>query len=794
VLTRIGLGATPRRIGARLAAVASTRVTRDPGDGIVELLEPNARAFGDAGGGDVVVVDDDVFDDEPPRPRWLTVAAVVGVMALLAGGVIAAAPWSGDATPPTTTAAPTTTTGTTTPAIGDVGPPGLVIDPPPAGFELTTAANDVGIVDADAGWGEVWAEPGATRTDGRWFSLTLLPFRSPQTDGDPVDVGGHPGWLSEGIDEVATLQFDLGQTDAARLVMITAHGFSQPALIELAASINIVDDRPQLADDRPAFEYPELLFGLDKVAARTTDRDLLDRDLLVPAPRSATLYHHAGTDGVVLLEEVPAGRRDPALAPLSATRIPSLPDGWGVSPEFDGTGLVLATRLLDGQSARVATWTLDDDTEVVVVSTLDLDDFLLQLHLVRRATADEWADAVRHDTVSLPLDTTDLGFVIGPDRREWSVVSATAGVTRFRNARSFELWATPGATRTSGAWVAVHAPVTPVLTTDPSAVRVAVGDDVGVFTTAADGVSTLRIGSFDEGVDITSFGWSLAEVVALAATYPSGAGQLVDVTSIRPDHEAVVVDQGVSESLVWEVIRREQTTTRLARADGELITVVAEPDDPVVQALLPFVVDAPDRTATAFAAPGTAWQSIVTFTDAGQRVIAYSTLPPDELTVLADRIERADDGVWAALLRLGPMPAVPPTVRMERLTLGDTTSGVAWTVDVDNIAGTTALLGFEITDGTAGSSRSVALTGPVTVAQAGPATLVVFRFLPDDVPAEATSVVMTVEGRQFELPLVVLGGPRPFRVAAVVYSELGGFSWAVRDDAGTNLSPTTRVG
>ena len=603
--------------------------------------------------------------------------------------------------------------------------------------------------------------------------------------------------LTEGVDEVTTLQFDLGQTDAARLVMLTAHGFSQPALIELAASISIVDDRPQLADDRPAFEYPELLFGLDRVAARTTDRDLLDRDLLVPAPRSATLYHHAGTDGVLLVEEVPAGRRDPALAPLSATRIPSLPDGWGVSPEFDGTGLVLANRLLFDQSVRVATWLLDDDTEVVVLSTLDLDDFLLQLHLVRRATADEWAEAVRHETVALPLDTTDIGFVIGPDRREWSVLSATTGVTRFRNTRSFELWATLSATRTSGAWVAVHAPVTPVLTTDPSAVRVAVGDDVGVLTTAADGVSTLRIGSFDEGVDITSFGWSLADLVALADTYPAGADRLVDVTAIRPDHERMVVDQGVSESLVWEVIRNERATTRLARADGALVTIVAEPDDPVVQALLPFVVEAPDRTAVAFTAPGTDWRSIVTFTDAGQRVIAYSTLPPDELTVLAgvaDRIERADDDVWAALLRLGPTPADPPTVRMERLTLGDTTSGVAWTVDLDAIAGTTALLGFEITDGTAGSSRSVALTGPVTVAQTGPATLVVFRFLPDDVPVEATSVVMTVDGRELELPLVALGGPRPYRVAAVVYSELGGFSWAARDDAGTDLTPISSVG
>lgn len=778
--------------------MTTTRPARD--DPTVELLEPNSRAFGLDGSGDdgLVVLDDDMFDDEDgaPRPRWITLTAAVAVVALLAGFVIAASPWSDDATAPTTTA-PTTTspTGTTQPRIGEVGAPGLVLDPVPTGFELTSATNDVGIGDQDAGWGEVWAEPGATRTEGRWFSLTLLPFRSPDEEGDQVDVGGRPGWYTQGVDAVATLQFDLGQTDAARLVMFSAHGFTRPELIELAASISIVDDRPQLADDRPVFEAPELLFGLDEVAGRTTDRDLLDRDLLVPTPRSATLYHHAGNDGVVLVEEVPAGRRDPVLAPLSATRIPSLPDGWGVSPEFRGSGLVLANRLLFGQSVRVATWLADEQTEVIVLSTLDLDDFVRQLHLVRRATTAEWTDAVTvgSTAVALPIDSADIGYVVGPDRREWAVTSAVTRSNVIRNQRDFVLWATPGASRTAGAWVAVHAPVTPVLTVDPSAVRVTVGDDVGVFTTAADGVSTLRIGSFDDGVDITSFGWSLADVVALAATFPAGADQLVDVVAVRPDHQQVFVGDGRSESLVWEVFRDEQATTHLARPDGALMTIVVQPDDDTTRALLPFVVEAPDRTAAAFPS-GSVWRSIVTFVDGTQRVIAYSSLPPEEFTAVVDRLERASDDEWAALLRLGPPPFEAPTVSHVPVAGGDTASGVAWTVDVDSVRGATALLGFEITDGTAGSSRSVPLDGQVTVGQAGPATLVVFTFLPDEAPADATTVRLTGDGWIRDVPLVELGGPRGLRAGALVYSELGGFSWVLVDGDGTERSPTNRVG
>lgn len=766
------------------------------GSAAVELLEPNARLFGvDAGGDGLVSADDDVFDDEPPRPRWLTAAAVAGIAALLAGGVVAASPWSGDATSPTTvpTTVPATAPSTTVPAIGTPGAPGLVLDPAPSGFTLENATNDVGIGAQDTGWGEVWAAPGATRTDGTWFSLTLLPFRAASTDGEPVDVGGRPGWVTDGLDGVSTLQFDAGQTDADRLVMISAHGLDRDRLVALGASVAIVDDRPQLADDRPDLTDPALVAGLEQVAAASTDRDLLDRDLLVPEPRSATLYHHAGNDGVVLVEEVPAGQRLPGLAALSATRIPSLPDGWGVSAEFRGDGLVLANRLLFGRSVRVATWLTDNDaTEVVVLSSLDLDDFVRELHLVRRATSDEWRRAITHE--STPSDTTvdpaDVGFVVGDDRTEWEVVRAGRPTVVVKNLRRFEVWATEGADRTDGTWVSVHAPVTPVLSVDPTAVRVRVGDDVGVLTTADDGVSTLRIGSFDDGVEITSFGWTLADVVALAATASSGGQHPVDVAAVRPDLGLVMSGVGEAETLDGEIVRGQQpSSTLLRRADGAEVQVVVEADSDEVRAILPFVVGVEPGTATEYHGGGP-WQSVLTFVDDGQRVLVFSTLAPDDLTALARRLQRADPTTWAALVELPRAPIETPAVDPVPVAEGATASGVAWTVEIDRLTGAAARVGFEITDGTAGVQRSFPLgTDTLTLGQTGPATVAAFRFTPDDLPVGASAVVLRGDGWTHTAALVDLVSPHHLQAAALVFSELGGFTWQLVDASGSGVGP-----
>ena len=395
-----------------------------PEPGLIEFLPPDERAFGPADGagglGEVFVgFDDDPWgepDDDEPASRWLPVLAGIAVVGLLAGGVVAAAPWSGDAeaTPPpttATTATPTTlvapaplTTATAEPV--DPSRTGWLLDPVPAGFTAAFFARGDERVDDSIGWGEVWAEPDATRTSGRWFSILLEPFASwdPTTsEWFRVDVGGRDGYASVDPDGVVSLSFDAGQTDASRLVTIDAFGMGLTRMIELADSMSILDDRPQLVDDRPAFT-PELLAGLEQVAAARTDVELTARAVLGGPPRTSAFYAGPDRFDVTIVQEQPADLDDPRLLALATTAIP-LADGWGPQDGFDGDGLTVGRRTIDGFDIVVARWR-QDGTAVSLLTTGDLIDLLATIPDVQLVSAEDWAAAERRaQNVAIPRTT-----------------------------------------------------------------------------------------------------------------------------------------------------------------------------------------------------------------------------------------------------------------------------------------------------------------------------------------------------------------------------------------------------
>ena len=381
-----------------------------PEPGLIEFLPPDERAFGPVDGvggpGEVFVGFDgdawDESDDDEPASRWLPVLAGVAVVGLLAGGVVAAAPWSGDAdaAPPSTTVTATTlvvpaplTTATAPPV--DPSRTGWLLDPVPAGLTAAFFARGDERVDDAIGWGEVWAEPGATRTGGRWFSVLLEPFASwdPTTpEWFPVDVGGRDGHASVDPDGVVSLSFDAGQTDASRLVTIDAFGMGLTRMIELAGSMSIVDDRPQLVDDRPAFA-PELLDGLEQVAAARTDVELTTRVVLGGPPRTSAFYAGPDRAEITIVQEQPAALADERLVALATTAVP-LADGWGPQDGFDGVGLAVGRRTIDGFDVLVARW-LEDGSTVSVLTTGELVDLLARIPQVQLASADDWAAAER---------------------------------------------------------------------------------------------------------------------------------------------------------------------------------------------------------------------------------------------------------------------------------------------------------------------------------------------------------------------------------------------------------------
>jgi len=455
-----------------------------------------------------------------PRSRWALALAGLAVIGLLVGGVVAAAPWSDDET----TTAPTTTTPTNSntaePSPARPAPPsppvapfttavdapvpgveGWLLDPPVAGLTaralIDGAAEDDGVRrDAveSGGWGEVWATDGATRTSGRWFSLTLLPF----VELEPVA----PGWIATEIDGrqgraatdgdgVVRIQFERGETDAARLVAIEGFGFSLPQLFELAASVGIIDDRPQLADDRPQFTRPELIDGLRQVAGRSSDVDLVDAALVGGPIVSGVYYRGPASDDVTLLQRRQAGEVSPVLARLAFTPVMSAIDPTTAFTGFVPDEFVVGARTIDGIDVSVVRWVIGDD-DVWLLTTLSSGVLPAMLDDARRVSPDEWAER-RDATIRTPA--LDLGpqsgaapeIVIGEGvvsgTVDWSLtVRPLAGRVTLTSAALGDVETSLAAVVGTGA-----------NGTNPSIGTIAIGDSTLVIAASAIDAASLRI-------------------------------------------------------------------------------------------------------------------------------------------------------------------------------------------------------------------------------------------------------------------------------------------------------------
>jgi hypothetical protein len=197
-------------------------------------------------------------------------------------------------------------------------------------------------------------------------------------------------------------------------VTIDAFGMGLTRMIELADSMSILDDRPQLVDDRPAFT-PDLLAGLEQVAAARTDIELTTRAVLGGPPRTSAFYAGPDRFDVTIVQEQPADLDDPQLLALATTAIP-LADGWGPQEGFDGEGLTVGRRTIDGFDIVVARWQ-EDDTAVSLLTTGDLIDLLATIPDVQFVSAEDWASAERRArNVAFPQTSeprTPPGITIG---------------------------------------------------------------------------------------------------------------------------------------------------------------------------------------------------------------------------------------------------------------------------------------------------------------------------------------------------------------------------------------------
>ena len=281
-----------------------------------------------------------------------------------------------------------------------------------------------------------------------------------------------------------------------------------------------------------------------------------------------------------------------------------------------------------------------------------------------------------------------------------------------------DVWATPGATRTSGRWVAVS--ITPFGSIDgilPDAVRVDVDGHIGVLATAREGVSTLSLtvaGDFerdDRLLQLEAWGLSLNELIMLAATtgIESDRPQLVDdrltyrvpelldgmtlLSSRATDGDPVVAavdysatavtvyENPVSERWVWlarlEPGLIDDTTFPLAftpvplSTDAVLSRSAALPDDLVIG-------------TTDIGGMDTGSIARWTDPDTGEVLLAIGTIEPAELQALVPSARQATPTEWSAARRVQPdytrttLPTFP--VLAGGGTLAD---GTEWEVSLD---------------------------------------------------------------------------------------------------------------
>jgi hypothetical protein len=275
------------------------------------------------------------------------------------------------------------------------------------------------------------------------------------------------------------------------------------------------------------------------------------------------------------------------------------------------------------------------------------------------------------------------GFFITPPADLEITFAFTTDVARSYNGWG-DVWATPGATRTSGRWVAVS--IMPFGWGDTilvDSVRVDVDGRIGVLTTARDGVGTLTVAADFERDDrlLRLEGWGLTpdELIVLAASIglESDRPQLVDdrlayrvpelldgmtlLSSRATDGDPVVAafvysataitvyENPVSERWVWlarlEPGLVDDTTFPLAftpvplSTDAMLSRSAALPDDLVIGTTSIGMMDT---------------GSIARWTDpaTGEVLLAIGTLEPAELQALVPSVRQATSTEWSAARRI----------------------------------------------------------------------------------------------------------------------------------------------
>lgn len=279
------------------------------------------------------------------------------------------------------------------------------------------------------------------------------------------------------------------------------------------------------------------------------------------------------------------------------------------------------------------------------------------------------------------------GYLLGPDdvpegfATQW--VSAPTPRSGSPRLGWLELWATPSATRTSGSWISIESvPYSFGMYGQlggADAVRLAVGDRIGMSAVDATGVTVLQVEIDDASAPdgpsadtwtatITSYGWEPDALTRLAAglTLDEDGQPVYGEEGLPSGFRLVTSMTGLGWGLATEMFDRLQASVGYMTADGRELTLSTLRADPLGDRTLYDFLLAPvpgepmtgpqtfwaegDLTliiGTIDGAPGTTVQWSV-----GESTILLSgDLPTSDLRALAEQVREGTRAEWRALYR-----------------------------------------------------------------------------------------------------------------------------------------------
>lgn len=346
------------------------------------------------------------FGDDRPPSRWATVMAGLGVLAVVVAGVVAAEQWNErpDATPtpaPETTVAPDdllTSTRSGELSGADAGPPGSPVpatgsprpsagvdrDRPwlltsPAGF--TPVSSFVQPHRSPPGWFELWAAPRSARTSGSWLAVQVAQGSRPVLVADAERLTYDDGVLLRWTAPDGVVQLQFSPTSGYD-VRITAYGWDPGELLELAASMEIVDGRPA-ADSLPVGPDDEL------IVARQSAAFGLEQEYLGGEPWSSAEWRDED-GGQLAITAAPAERDASTIGRFILTASTETAMSGPTVRRNVGTLNATVGRLpgLDGRNA--VRWAIGD-TALSITGDLKIGDLLDLAATVRPVTDTDWS-------------------------------------------------------------------------------------------------------------------------------------------------------------------------------------------------------------------------------------------------------------------------------------------------------------------------------------------------------------------------------------------------------------------